>query len=346
MPLKQRHRFSARTAFMRALILAAVCGLLVWAWRDVSLDAVRTAIAHWGYLHWLAFALLNLGILWAMCWRWSLILRRAGYVVGFGALIRYRMGANTLSYITPGPQFGGEPLQVHCLTRFHQVPPEWASASVAVDRLMELMGNMLFLALGGIFVLAPMLSDPTAVFPLTALLIGVVLAGGGLLWAVATGKAPLSRMTAGGRRWLGRPQASGGWIAFLRASEDQAAGILTDRLLGWYALGGLLQWFLFLAELWVIYAFMGWPMTALGLLTVAVASRLAFLLPLPGGLGALEASQLLAVTSLGGDPAMAAAACCVMRARDLVVISVGAGWAVGWLRSPRKRLLRRPLDAS
>ena len=335
---------AARTAFLRILILAAAAGLLFWAWRDVSLDAVRAAIGRWGWFQWSSFAILNGCILGAMCWRWSLILRRSGHAVGFGALVRYRMGANTLSYITPGPQFGGEPLQVHCLTRFHQVPAAAAAAAVAVDRLMELMGNLLFLAIGSSFVLAPLLSNPTAALPVTALLTGVVLVSSGLLWAVAAGRTPFSRLAAKGRRLIGRPEGAGGLVGFLQASEGQAAGILTDRFAGWYALGSLAQWALFLAEIWLIYTFVGWPLSASGLLTVAVASRLAFLLPLPGGLGALEASQILAVTSLGGDPAVAAAACCIMRGRDLVLISIGAGWALCWLRAPLARMPRRPLD--
>jgi uncharacterized membrane protein YbhN (UPF0104 family) len=132
-------------------------------------------------------------------------------------------------------------------------------------------------------------------------------------------------------------------VTSLQEGERQASAILTNRLCGWYALGGLLQWLGFLAELWTIYAFMGTPLGVYALLTVAVAARLAFLLPLPGGLGALEASQMLALTSLGGDPAIAAAACGIMRVRDLVVISTGAGMALPRLPSPfMKKPLRPP----
>jgi uncharacterized membrane protein YbhN (UPF0104 family) len=144
-------------------------------------------------------------------------------------------------------------------------------------------------------------------------------------------------------KWIGWAEGAAGLVTFLQAGESQASGILTNRLWGWYALGGLLQWSGFLAELWLIYAFMGVPLNAFALLTVAVAARLAFLLPLPGGLGALEAGQMLALTSLGGDPAVAAAACGIMRARDLVLISTGAGLAVRGLRPLHKSRPRRPV---
>ncbi len=334
---------SGRRAAGQVAVLAAVAGLLYWAWRDVPLGAVAAAVGRWNWPQWGLFAVLNLFVLAAMCWRWSLILRRMGHPVGFAALMGYRMGANTLSYITPGPQFGGEPFQAHCLVVRHRVPAEAATASVVVDRLVELLGNLIFLSLAGLFVLPALLAETHALLPVTVALVGVALFIGSLLYTVAAGGRPFSRMADRAASWIGRAQRVGGLVAFLRAGESQAAGILTERLWGWYALGGFFQWSGFLAELWLIYAFMGMPLSPAGLLTVAVAARLAFLLPLPGGLGALEAGQMLAITSLGGDPAVAAAACGIMRARDLVLISSGGVLAVRWMRPPRERPARPPL---
>jgi uncharacterized protein (TIRG00374 family) len=325
------------------MVLAAVAGLLYWALRDVPLDAVAGAIGRWGRLQWALFAALNLFILTAMCWRWSFILQRMGYRVGFTALVGYRMGANTLSYITPGPQFGGEPFQAYCLASRHRVPVEAATASVAVDRLTELLGNLAFLALAGIFVLPDLRAKTDALLPVIAVLLGALLVVGVLLYAIASGGRPFSRLAGKVNFWLGRPQRTAGLVAFLQAGESHAASILTDRFWGWYALGGLFQWSGFLAEFWLIYAFMGMPLNAAGLLTAAVAARLAFLLPLPGGLGALEASQMLAITSLGGDPVVAVAACGIMRARDLVLISAGGILAVRWLQLRKNRRSRQPL---
>jgi len=344
--LPPMNRFSFRSTIVKLLIFMTVAGLLYWAWRDVSPGAVVSAIGRWGWFQWLLFAVLNLFILGAMCWRWSFILRQMGHTVKFGALIRCRMGANFLSYITPGPQFGGEPFQVYCLVTRQQVPVEAASASVAVDRLIELMGTLLFLSLGGIIVLPSLVENSAAMLTVVAVMAGVVLVIGVLLYALGMGGAPLSRPIGRAAQWIGWQKGVPNLVAFLQAGERQASVILTDRLCGWYALGGLLQWSGFLAELWIIYAFMGTPLSAYALLTVAVAARLAFLLPLPGGLGALEASQMLALTSLGGDPAAAAAACGIMRVRDLVVISTGAGLALRWRQSSHAKTPVRPPGAA
>jgi len=334
--------FAFRSVMVKGLIVMAVTGLLYWAWRDVALDMVVSAIGRWGWFQWLLFAVLNLFILAAMCWRWSFILKRMGHPVGFAALVRFRMGANFLSYITPGPQFGGEPFQAYCVVTRHQVPAEAASASVAVDRLLELMGTLLFLSLGGIVVLPSLVENRAAMLTIVAVMAGVVLVIGVLLHALATGGAPLSRLSERAAQWIGWQKGVPNLVAALQAGERQAAGILTDRLYGWYAFGGLLQWSGFLVELWMIYAFLGTALGLYALVTVAVAARLAFLLPLPGGLGALEAGQMLALTSLGGDPAAAAAACGIMRVRDLVMVSIGAGAALPVLPSSFAKKPRRP----
>ena len=336
MALIATDKYSLPSPAVRLLVLTAVAGLLYWAWRDVSLAAVVSAVFSWGWRQWGLYAAANLFILGAMCWRWYIILRRMGYTVSLTALVACRMGANTLSYITPGPQFGGEPFQVLCLVGRHPVGAEAAAASVAVDRLMELMGNLLFLAVAGLIMLPKLIGDTSALGPLMAMVIGTVLILFLWLHATATGLSPLSRLVAAVMRRIRWSPAEAGWLPFVQAGERQAAGILTKRLWGWYAFGGLLQWSGFLAELWLIYAFMGVVLNVSALITVAVAARLAFLLPLPGGLGALEAGQMIAITVLGGDPSSAAAACGIMRTRDLVLISLGGVLAVRGLRTYKK----------
>lgn len=335
-----------KTNGMRGLIIAAVIGLLVWSWRDLSLTAVGTAIARWSWREALLFGGLNLFILTAMCWRWFFILRQMQFPVPFGPLILYRMGANTLSYVTPGPQFGGEPLQVYCLSARHGVPPAAASAAVAVDRLVELAGNLLFLSIAGFYVLRTLAPDAAAVKPALVILAAVGSGTALLLVATASGRHPVSRLIAWGGRRTGWSRRLARLIDLLQASESRAAPILTARHMGWYALAAVVQWGAFLAELALIYTFLGVSLSAPALLTLAVAARLAFLLPLPGGWGILEAGQVAAFAGLGGDPTVAMAACLIMRARDLVLIAAGAGLLARWLRPISAASAKRRLDAT
>jgi uncharacterized protein (TIRG00374 family) len=262
------------------------------------------------------------------------------------ALITYRMGANTLSYITPGPQFGGEPYQVQCLVARHRIPAATATASVTVDRLVELMGNLFLLSLASLLAMPALLTEKESLLPVLAILLGALFIIGLLLYSLAAHGRPFSRMAEKTTAWIGWAKQMRAFIAFLKSGEREVAAILTHRLWGWYALGGLLQWLGFLAELWLVYSFLEMPLRVGELLAVAVAARLAFLLPLPGGLGALEASQVMAIARLGGDPAIAAAACGIMRARDLVLISIGTILALRGMRTLKERGTRPPLKAA
>jgi uncharacterized membrane protein YbhN (UPF0104 family) len=55
--------------------------------------------------------------------------------------------------------------------------------------------------------------------------------------------------------------------------------------------------------------------------------RLAFLVPLPGGLGALEASQTFALAALGFQPALGIALSLLIRARDIILGAAGLALA-------------------
>jgi uncharacterized membrane protein YbhN (UPF0104 family) len=53
------------------------------------------------------------------------------------------------------------------------------------------------------------------------------------------------------------------------------------------------------------------------------SALLAFVLPLPGGLGALEASQVYALTNMGYAPAIGISMSLLIRARDLMNAGLG-----------------------
>ena len=57
------------------------------------------------------------------------------------------------------------------------------------------------------------------------------------------------------------------------------------------------------------------------------AARIAFLTPLPGGLGALEASQVFAMGALGFNPALGISISLWIRSRDVLLALLGLGLA-------------------
>ena len=60
---------------------------------------------------------LNMAMLPLMTVRWWQLLQALGAPVGLCTVCAYRFAGNAVSYLTPGPHFGGEPLLVYLLHR-------------------------------------------------------------------------------------------------------------------------------------------------------------------------------------------------------------------------------------
>ncbi|MGD8251818.1 MAG: lysylphosphatidylglycerol synthase transmembrane domain-containing protein [Desulfobacterales bacterium] len=319
----------------RYLYLAAAGAVVAGCWVTLSAVDVRRALRAVAGIDAAGLVLLiavNVGILASMSLRWHLMLRRLGRPVSLIQLALCRIAANSISYLTPGPQFGGEPFQIHYLVRFHGSPVAAATASVTTDRMIELLGNFLFLAVGSAFAIHHRASWEGPVWLTGAALVSVMVTVAVYLCLLWAGAAPLSGV-------MGRVYSKHDphcrravFSAWLGAVESNATRILRQpfSVLAGYALVALFHWIGILGELWLIYAVLGLPLGGWALLSLAVAARLAFLMPIPGALGALEASQMAALYGLGLEPAIGLAACLIMRARDLILVASGSGLAAFW----------------
>jgi uncharacterized protein (TIRG00374 family) len=281
----------------------------------------------------LLLVLVNVLVLSAMCLRLWMILQRCGYMVSMGRLAVYRIAANAISYITPGPHFGGEPFQIHMLIGRHRLPIEHAAASVATDRAIEMVANLGLLCAGGFYLYHLSVLDDGLHIQIFTILLLILVTACVFLKVVADGRAPLSLLFRKVYEVFKHKPLRSSWGASLTTGEKKAGEILKQPLPILWLYGGcaMIQWLLMAVEFWFIYAVIGTPLKPGELIAVVVAARIAFLLPLPGALGALEASQVLIIGSLNLSPGIGLAACMVMRARDSVMVSAGVGLSSFWL---------------
>lgn len=296
---------------------------------------------------------LNIIIFCLFALRWWIYVKGTGEEVSLLSLIRYRLTSFGITYFTPGPQMGGEPYQVMALSNRAGLSTEAAASSVSMDKLTELVANFAFLLLGvGVVVLGgylPLETNLTLV-PLVALLLLAPLAYLFMLWL---GKKPLTavleipwletivspetegdRGTArsGGilgrfREWLAQTRNQG--VPIIKSIEVNLNRILRNRPLV-FAAGfalTLLTWLLLIGEYHLALRYLGIPLTFGQTIVVLTAARLAFLLPAPGGLGALEASQVIALQALGFGPAAGLGISLLIRARDVLFGATGLALA-------------------
>jgi len=297
--------------------------------RGVPLRAVVRTLA--GLRGWQigVLALLNGWVLLALNGRWWLLLRGLGYDLPFWPLLGHRLAAFGVSYFTPGPQFGGEPLQVLLVERQHGVPRATAVAAVSLDKTVELLLNFGFLAVGVTLVLQTGLFG-TAVSGGTAVWLLLLLVPPSLyLWLIWQGKQPVTRLLL----WLKITQMDRVTTA-VSHSETQMTTLCQQNpgtLLAAIGVSGL-GWVLMIAEFYLMASFLGVPLTLAQLIALLTAARVAFLLPLPGGLGTLEASQVWALGLMGLNPTAGISLSLLIRLRDVMLGLLGLWWGSQRLR--------------
>ena len=314
----------ARRNWPHLLLFALGMVVLVYVLRRADLAEIRLVLAAISPADALLLLLVNLVVLVIFSGRWWLFLHAQGYRIPYHKLVGYRLAAFGVSYFTPGPHFGGEPLQVYLVTQRHGVPASASIAAVTLDKIFELIVNFTFLAAGLLFVIrtqvAPADVGNDAVFYALGLLaLPLVLLA--LLWR---GRHPLSGALGALRRVTDGPRLQR-WQAVLRTSEDDVAVLCrTQPSILTAALGvSLLSWAAIIGEYWLMTRLLGLPLTLEQALLALVAARIAILLPMPAGLGALEASQVLALQMLGFSGATGATIALIIRARDVFLGLIG-----------------------
>lgn len=309
----------------------AALALAAWALSRVPLGDVGRSLAGLGAGQLAALLLLNLLIIVVFAARWWAILRSLRTSVSLVRLIGYRLAAFGVSYFTPGPQVGGEAAQVWLLTRRGDAPTHAAVSSVALDRLVEMVVNFAMLAAGvGLSLHWEAFGRRLGSEALVAagLLVATPIALLALLWA---GQRPFTWLLARTPARFRRLDAFARLAAAAQESEAEAVRFCREHPAALAAAFGasLGSWALILGEWWLMTRFLGVTLTPAELISTVTAARIAFLLPSPGGLGTLEASQVMAFAALGYDPAVGLALSLAIRARD--VLFGGAGLLIGGL---------------
>lgn len=321
-------RIPVGTARILRIFLWLLFPLLIW-WvvKDIPLAAIVDVLKQVRFERLPILIGLNAVIFILFSSRWWLILSAFGYRRPFFSLAGYRLAAFGVTYFTPGPQFGGEPLQVYLLKRREALPTEIAVASVAVDKLLELLANFSFLLVGVIVILySNVLTDsaaPALLFLPASLLVFPI----GYLVALWFDRLPASWMVRKLTVWLRDSSRFKSAHQTINATEHQVARFCRQNpfiLLVATSLSVLI-WVLMVIEFRLMLQFLGASLNLFQVLIALTAARIAFLLPLPAGLGSLEAGQVMAMSLFGLNPGLGLSLSLIIRARDFLFGGIGLG---------------------
>lgn len=311
-----------------ALFWLAIPIFLWWSFRNTSLQEVWETLRRLDLSAVLILAALNAAILILLTARWWWILRAQGYKRSFPALVGYRLAAFGVTYLTPGPQMGGEPFQAYLLHSKQSVPRAMAVASVTLDRLLELLANFSFLVVGVTTMLVSgILGGQTRMeliaFPLVLLALPVV-----YMLALGHGRRPLAWVVERTARLFSESSRIQKIQRLARSAEDEVAAFCQERpgKVTLALLLSLLIWLMIILEFYLALRYLGVPLSLPQAIIALTAARLAFLLPIPAGLGTLEAGQVWAMGIMGFNPVAGLSISLLIRARDAALAAFGLWW--------------------
>lgn len=250
--------------------------------------------------------------------RWWVIVRTRNAHVPLLPLVGYRMAAFSLSYFTLGPQVGGEPLQVLYLQRNYGLGFARATSAVIVDKLLEFITNFIFLTLGlyalfrvGIFSQNGMQAT-VGMIPVVLLLFWPLIH----LVLLYRKRYPLAALL----HWLALRVGKRKWMRLLIVSEYMAGAFCRQnpRALFLSLAVSLLSWLVMAYEYSLMAHFLQISLDFWQLLSVLTALQLAFMIPVPAGLGTMEFAQIFVIQTFGYSYALGISLSLLMRARDLL----------------------------
>lgn len=289
---------------------------LWWALRTIPFQQIAAVLVNLQPWQIAVLVAINLGVIAIFSLRWWILLKALGGKLPFFRAIGYHLAGFGVSYFTAGPQVGGEPLQVMLVSQKHPVKLAAAVSSVFLDKVFELLTNFTFLVFGSFWVLSRGIlgnisgtglwvgAGVLLVVPLLHLLT--------LRWRVF----PLSQLLRRLPRWSWLEKV----VNLTAQSEELISRLLqtNPKVIFTAAIISVAGWLLMFAEFTLMLRFLGGAFTSPQIFLAFLASQLAFLTPLPGGLGALEASQVMVFTSFGAPAAIGLSVSLLMRARDVL----------------------------
>ena len=306
----------------RGLIIIVLLVLLYLAFRNAPLIQIWNTLQQLQLWQIIVILFVDFIIYLFVTARWWIIVQAENKNISYLPMMGVRVSVFGVSYFTIGPQVGGEPLQVIYLQRKYGLTYTRAASTVVMDKLLELLANFILLVFGltGIFQAGILSRNGSP--PLVCLIVLSVLVAWPLIHIILLYKKiyPLSELTQT-ISFIRHTKA----IRFIRASEHLAGRFCQRHVRELFAaiLVSLFAAFGMVSEYFLMTSFLQIHLSFWQMVAAWTAGWLSFLVPLPGGLGALEASQVFALGFFGISAASAIGVTLVMRARDLLIGGLG-----------------------
>ena len=289
---------------------------------STGIDEIIGTLRHFSFLHFCIFIALSLVNYCLYAYRWQIILRCIyPKKIPFLTLFLHRKSDFALSYLTPTAQTGGAPLRI-LLLQNDKVPTKAATSSVIIDKGLELAALFIFQAAGIAIALSDQSLPPEIQGFAKIMFVFIIVLVFWFYYSSVRNKGVFSSVIRIFKlHKFKKIKAIEGKIMEV---EEEMSNFYKKHVKIFLILIpiSLVITSFFLIEHWLIARFMGVNMTFTQIFLISTLPYIAYMLPIPGGLGLLEGGHA-AIVALLGIPINAFVMVFIIRIRDLAFVLVG-----------------------
>ena len=324
-----------RRWFELAALAAGVAALTALCWR-FGFSEIAAALSRVSPRYLLVYLTFGTTARFGYALRWWYVARTLGAIPPFPRFVAARLAGDATGFLLPTGRISGDPLRAG-LVYADGVRGSQAGAGVAVDRIIEILGNMLCaVAYVTVFAVTRVGGADRATLILIGTMCLLLVALAIPLEMLRRGWRPLEplyRLVSryGSERWAGRTAA-------LRRTEDQVMRFFREHRVVFVQtlIGSLVIEAFIICEYHFLLSAFGVIVALPTLLMTLLASGLSRVVPTPAGLGALELGQVTALSAAAGQPALGFVVALVLRLHETLWTGVGlialALQGTGWAR--------------
>lgn len=298
----------------------ALFAFLVWKAGPLNIYHTIRSFGGEMFAGFVALSLMNFAL---YTWRWKIILQEIEKKrISFLRLFLHRMSGFATGYLTPAAQVAGEPVRVALLAS-EGISAKTATSSVVLDLAFEISAFIVYVVLGIVLAFATGVGGGM-LGPVAYVLLGVVVLVMALFFvSVAKGWNIFHGLTT--MPWVLRHKRFYAFCEWLVGVEEMMTRFFAGRtrtLVTVILLSCLMTGFRAAEVMYIGWGFGQNIAFSSGILLSTIPGLVLFV-PVPGGLGLLEASTGAMLAALGiATPAIAFTF--IIRLRDFIFILIGA----------------------
>jgi len=313
---------------IRSQLLSAIIGIIIiiFLFWYIKVDEIIKAFSHFSLINLVLFITISIAIMISLTLKWSIILKSQGYKVPFLKLFVYKLAGFGVSYVTPAAHMGGEPIRAYLLKNNHNIEFKKALSSVVIDKSIELSLNGFFACITIIFILFTFtIPEKTAIIMILSsfAMIGAIYSFYHLTITEKGFFTTCFRLLK-----LNKWKLTKKYEKDIKGMEFHLIQFFKYNKKGFKnaSLTFILTWVLMFFEYKLALLLLGYNASFAAIFIVFSLVGLAYIIPVPAALGALEFGQSSASAILGVSSGIGLALSIVIRGRDMIWVFLGLSY--------------------